>query len=291
MLLVLRMTAMARILILFLIALMAMTAAKAQEAPIRYLHSVSPDGYHEVAAKELGRPFHIYVRLPDDYARSKDRYPVIYLLDGGFTYPMLAAYFRLLSIDEKLPNAILVGVSYGAEGFENGNYRGTDFTAPSEERDHWGGASAFQRFLKNELLPFVAERYRTDENRRVLFGQSLGGQFAVYSAMTDPDLFWGRIANNPALHRNLQFFMDIEPAPPQGDTHLVVTTSTEEAAEFREPSQRWVRHWTTERAAPFQITVVEMPGERHAAATPIAFRAGLRRLFPTNTQDGNEQTP
>jgi predicted alpha/beta superfamily hydrolase len=36
--------------------------------------------------------------------------------------------------------------------------------------------------------------------------QGLGGQFVLYTALTRPDLFWGHIASNPALHRNLPFY-------------------------------------------------------------------------------------
>ncbi len=102
---------------------------------------------------------------------------------------------------------ILVGISYGSSDFESGNYRSTDFTAPSEEREFWGGAKEFQAFLETELLPQIESDYRARADRRIVFGQSLGGQFVLFSALTRPDLFWGHIASNPALHRNLPFFL------------------------------------------------------------------------------------
>ena len=119
---------------------------------------------------------------------------------------MLAPYYFLLKFDEPMPEAIIVGISYGANSRAEGNYRGTDYTAPSPERETYGGASAYQNFLADELLPLIERKYRVDKTRRILFGQSIAGQFVLYSAMTRPDLFWGRIASNPALHRNLEFF-------------------------------------------------------------------------------------
>ncbi|WDI30623.1 alpha/beta hydrolase-fold protein [Hyphococcus flavus] len=262
------------------IVFLLVNPAFAEDSPLDKLHTIAPDGYHVVEAQELGRPFYVFVRLPADYEKSDKRYPVIYLLDGGYTYPLLSSYYRMLSFDESMPEAILVGISYGGEGFADGNMRGTDFTAHSAERDFWGGAPAFQGFLADELLPFIAENYRTDEARRIIYGQSLGGQFLVYSAMTRPNLFWGRIASNPAFHRNLDYFLEMEPAAGQTDSHLIVTAASDEAAVFREPSQRWIAHWTEEDDLPFALHVIDLPGERHATATPLSFRAGMRVLFP-----------
>ncbi|MEM8770891.1 MAG: alpha/beta hydrolase-fold protein [Pseudomonadota bacterium] len=266
-------------------AWLSLTAAKADE-PLVHLHTIAPDGYHVIEAQKLERPFYIYVRLPADYGQSEKRYPVIYLLDGGYTYPLLGAYYRLLPIDEPMPEAIVVGIAYAGGTFDEGNMRGTDFTAPSAERDFWGGAPAFQDFLAGELLPFIAEQYRTDESRRIIYGQSLGGQFLVYSAMTMPDLFWGRIASNPAFHRNLDYFLNLEPAAAKTDTHLIVTAASDETEVFRTPSQRWAAHWAAVADLPFQLHVIDLPGERHATATPLAFRAGMRVLFPADAAQG-----
>lgn len=257
-------------------------SALAEDDPLQHLHTIAPDGYHIVKANELDRPFYIYVRLPAGYEESDQDYPVLYLLDGGYTYPLLTSYFRLLPIDEPMPEAIVVGIAYAGGSFEEGNMRSTDFTAPSAERDFWGGAPAFQDFLANELLPFIAKKYRTDEKRRIIYGQSLGGQFLVYSAMTRPDLFWGRIASNPAFHRNLDYFLNIEPPVEKTNSHLIVTAASDEVAVFKEPAKRWRAHWSTKHDdLPFNLHLIDLPGEHHATATPLAFRAGMRVLFPT----------
>jgi len=257
--------------------------------PLDRLPTIAPDGYHIVEAENLKRPFHVYVRLPEGYEESDERYPVIYLLDGGYTYPLLASYYSLLPIDEPMPKAIIVGISYGGASFEEGNFRSTDFTAPSDDHDFWGGAKAFQAFLAEELLPFVAKKYRTDEARRIIYGQSLGGQFVVYSAMTMPALFWGRIASNPAFHRNLDFFLDMKPAMTETRSQLIVTAAEEEVLRFRQPAQKWIAHWSEQDGLPFEFEIVDLPGERHATATPIAFRAGMRILFPAESIENTQQ--
>lgn len=166
-------------------------------APPAYAQSVSLDhlpalagGYFRHESPILGRPLHIYVRLPADYATQPERrYPVVYLLDGDSLFPILAANHLFLTYDDRLPEAIVVGIAYG--GFEPAvNRRDVDFTAPADgvppER---AGAPAFQRMLREELLPEVERRWRADPQRRILFGQSRGGSFVLFSAFTEPDLF------------------------------------------------------------------------------------------------------
>jgi len=99
------------------------------------------------------------------------------VLDGDSLFPMLAPEHLFLNIDEKLPEVVTVGIAYGWVE-PSINKRDMDFAA--------SGVAAFQRYLKSELVPEIERRYRVDPDRRVLFGQSLGGSFVLYSAFMDP---------------------------------------------------------------------------------------------------------
>jgi hypothetical protein len=178
-----------------------------------------------------------------------------------------------------MPDIIMVGISYGGAGFENGNYRGTDYTAPSPEREFWGGAENYQNFLASELIPVIEEKFRADKARRILFGQSLAGQFVVYSALTNPDLFWGRIASNPAFHRNLEYFRDLAPETPQSSPQLFIAAASNDAERYITPRDALLQHWA-KNPPPWEYEVGALNGEYHAAAAPLAFRAGMRWLFP-----------
>lgn len=244
-----------------------------------YLHGLGDSRYHEIRARELDRTFRIYVMLPDSYdAPGSTTYPALYVLDGGGLFPLLTSYYRYLLADSELPELIIIGISYGAVDFAGGNYRSTDFTAPSAEREYWGGASAFQRFLANDLIPDIEGRYRTDPERRILFGQSLGGQFVLFSAQTRPELFWGYIASNPALHRNLRFFLDAVPKF-AGDARLFVASGTNDDPRFRQPAMAWANHWLGRDTRPWSLRVVDLEGHGHMSAPPAAFRLGARWLF------------
>jgi predicted alpha/beta superfamily hydrolase len=158
--------------------------------------------------------------------------------------------------------------------------RSTDFTVPAPDRDFWGGADRFQRVLAEEILPLVETTYAADAKRRIVFGQSLGGQFVLFTAQTRPDLFWGHIASNPALHRNLSFFLDPIPATPgTGSARLFVSSSSLDDARFRDPALEWMKVWSDREARPWRLETRTLDGHSHFSAAPAAFRQGMIWLF------------
>ena len=279
---------MARVLMTGLAVAMAIaggTWAHSEEpatADLSLMYGMGETRYHRLEPKQLDRTYHIFVRLPENYATSGEtEYPTIYLLDGGITYPLLASYYRYLTLGAEIPEAILVGISYGTGTWEEGNHRGTDFTAASTEREHYGGAPRFQKILSDELIPMIETLYRSKPDRRVIFGQSLGGQFVLYTALTRPNLFWGHIASNPALHRNLPFFLKdgAEPWPGSGSSKLFVSSASQDEPRFREPAVKWMAHWTEQSERPWALKTVTLDGFGHFSAAPAAFRQGIRWLF------------
>ena len=266
------------------VLLLLLTVSTADAAvDMQYLQGLGDTRYHHVVSESIGRDYHIYVKLPNGYDQSADeKYPTIYLLDGGALFPLLAAYYRYLNFGEEIPNAIIVGISYGSDSFELGNYRSTDYTAKSSERDYWGGAEKYQRFLSDELMPLIESTYQSRTDRRVIFGQSIGGQFVLYTALTRPDLFWGHIASNPALHRNLAFFLEnhADTAPISERSRLFVASGTMDDPMYRKPALEWIEHWSG-KEGPWQLKTVDLDGHSHMSAPPASFRQGMRWLFST----------
>jgi predicted alpha/beta superfamily hydrolase len=266
----------------FLILVLCMAvAAKADSLNPHLLQSLGDVKYHELKSDRLGRSFHIFVDLPENYHDEDKTYPTIYLLDGGNTFPLMSAHHHYLRFGDELPEAILVGISYGADTFKEGNWRSTDFTAPSEERDFWGGAGVFQAVLQDELLPMIEAAYRSDSARRVIFGQSLGGQFVLFNALSKPGLFYGHIASNPALHRNLPYFLNWHGENPFTSrmSRVFVSSGEYDAPRFREPALEWINHWQMTNPRPWTLETRILAGQTHLSATPEAFRQGVEWLF------------
>ena len=257
-------------------------SASASEVDTRFLQGLGGSHYLQVESETVGRDFHVYVMLPDGYEENADQaYPTIYVLDGGNLYPLLVSYYGYLNFGQEVPDAIIVGISYGSDTFSGGNYRSTDYTAPSEERDYWGGAGNYQTFLSDELMPLVENNFRSQPHRRVIFGQSLAGQFVLYTALTEPNLFWGHIASNPALHRNLPFFLQAhgtanDEAEP---SRLFVASASHDDEQFRIPARQWIEHWSDVDDTPWELEIAILEGHTHMSAPPASFRQGMRWLF------------
>ncbi|MDH3429857.1 MAG: alpha/beta hydrolase-fold protein [Gammaproteobacteria bacterium] len=269
-----------------LAALIALFTAAAispgQNVGIDGLQGLGDTRHHVVAAESLDKRYELLVGLPEGYDSSADtEYPTIYILDGGELYPLLRSYHRYLRLGGEAPEMILVAISYGSSDYENGNDRSHDYTAPSDEREYWGGAEEFQDFLGSELLPFIESTYRSRSDRRIIFGQSIGGQFILYTALTQPTLFWGHIASNPALHRNLPFFLRLHAETPPADrgSHLYVGSGSEDDPRFREPAMEWISHWTGLKEKPWRLRAETLDGHSHFSAPPASFRRGILWLF------------
>ncbi|WP_262693144.1 alpha/beta hydrolase [Kordiimonas aquimaris] len=254
-------------------------------APITFMHGLNQPEYDQVSSETLGRDFHVYIRLPAGYHETEAKYPVVYLLDGGATFPILGGYYNYLSFAGDVPNMIVIGISYGSNTLEGGNFRSTDYTAASPERRYWGGAPKFQTFLTTELLPKMEEKYRIDTARRIIFGQSLGGQFVLYTALTKPDLFWGHIASNPALHRNLPFFLNFTPVEESSNSMLFVSLAENDEERFKVPANIWVNAWQAKSTKPWIFNTKTLEGENHFSAVTGSFRNGLKWMFSEHTND------
>jgi uncharacterized protein len=234
--------------------------------------------YFKLQSTAVARPFHIYVRLPEGYERDdRARFPVVYVLDGDSLFPILAASHLFLTYDEGLPEAIVVGIAYGS--FDQSiNKRDVDFSAPMQGREQ-GGALAFQRFLKSELIPEIEARYRANAARRILFGQSRGGYMVLYSAFTDPDLFWGRIASNPTFDPGRARFFSSAASASKGDLGLVVTSGSRDHPQLREAALEWFAAWEGIENKPWSLNSVTIQGGTHAADSANSYRAGIIWLF------------
>ena len=159
-----------------------------------------------ITSAEIGQQFDLLVRLPDDYATSGKRYPVLFVLDG-WHFPFLAFLANNNLYSEKMPPVIMVNLSYPA-GINTMVPRARDFTPTTftEREANSGGAPAFLKFLANDVIPYVDKTYRTFPANRGLLGHSYGGFFALYALEERPDLFQRIVAASPVVdwdHRYL----------------------------------------------------------------------------------------
>ena len=136
----------------------------------------------------------IMIGVPEDYATSNKKYPVLYLLDAQWGFSSTVQTLGWLSNPRygMIPQMIVVGIHTGVNRERN--------LTPTQNKENklGGGADKLYQFIKEELIPFVDKNYRT-YNYRVIGGASLGGLFVMYAFERDPQLFNGYLSMSPAM--------------------------------------------------------------------------------------------
>jgi len=233
-------------------------------------------------SRALAETRRINVYAPPVYAASPTaRLPVLVMPDGGMAEDFL-----------HIAGLLQVGIGNGTVrpfllvGIENTERR-RDLTGPTEQDSdrkiapRVGGSAAFRAFIRDELIPAIAARYRvTDE--RVLMGESLAGLFTVetwalepglfstYIAF-DPSLWWNNAGLTPAARAALRQRKGVAP-------RLFVATSSEPS--LVAPAQAFVTMLQGELAPGSAWHYQPMPAETHATIYHPAALLALRQLFP-----------
>ena len=124
----------------------------------------------------------LFIYLPNDYDKDTTKtYPVHYLTDAPTTSNIYFDLLRLHSLNNKVPQSIVVGLSS-----DNRNYN----LFPEK------GAKKYLEFINKEVIPFIESNYKTN-SFKALSGHSLGGNFVIYSMISRPNLFNAYIAGSP----------------------------------------------------------------------------------------------
>lgn len=224
----------------------------------------------------------VYVNLPASYHQSRRSYPVLYLLDANWHFPVVASQVRYLSecraSDIIAPELIVVGIENvdRDHDFTPTNvpeYKGMEFPTS-------GGASAFLRFLEGELIPLIDRTYRTVDHR-VLGGWSFGGLFTAYSLFEKPALFNAYVGISPSLwwegERLLEQSLSL---PPERPTRLVMTIGADEEGGMNYAAV--TRFSEILRRSPvegLEVTFLEIEGAGHNQSLPLAYYRSIRALY------------
>src|SRR5262245_19532596 len=221
-----------------------------------------------IASKKLNETREISVYLPWSYNRSKQRYPVIYTLDGAGTGPIAAnavGFMTGYSAIPQMPEALVVAIT--------NTDRNRDMPVP--ESYGKGGEENFLAFLADELLPFIEQRYRT-QPLRILIGHSQGGTFAQYALTARPNVFQWYLPIDAPLFRNARVILekarDMITKNPNYRGRLVTI----------ENLHGWKKEWASLiEAAPkgFYGEQVEIRDETHETMAYKGVYEGLKRLF------------
>jgi predicted alpha/beta superfamily hydrolase len=162
-----------------------------------------------------GKTYQLFVSLPKNYnPHDTIRYPVLYFLDGYYSFPIIAPTHFALDFANQMKKVIIVSIADSVLNILNWSLsRLTDLTPSFSESDDSayaeylhlppgitksGGGADFLKTLRFDIIPFIDKQYKTTNDRGIA-GHSLGGLFTAYCLLTAPDLFNRYGINSPSF--------------------------------------------------------------------------------------------
>jgi predicted alpha/beta superfamily hydrolase len=251
----------------------------------------------ELKSKATGQDYTLFVSLPKSYSdKDTTRYPVLYVLDGNFMFPVMNAFQSLLSETRETQEMIVVGIGYhtnsilGSTTFRTPDYTPTKDTAFENmlQREmnmevKTGGANKFIQALKQDIFPFIEKRYRSKE--RGLAGHSFGALFGAYVVVQEPALFNKYLLSSISMFWDNQVLLQKEESFFKAgnrdlNAQLFVSVGAQEG--FMDMIPGMQRFTTALRSHQYQGLAIEervLPNEGHASAFLTAFNQGIRVLY------------
>lgn len=175
----------------FLLILLSFGALSCRAQNTTKLLAESIDQF-SLNSENVGDRFVVRTWLPSSYNSSGKDYPVLLLLDGDYAFDpahLLGSYLQLI---DETSEFIIVSISYGIH-FSNPLHeekRHRDFIPPLDEQGIIKKVdTAYYKFIRDELLPIVDRKYRTNPSQRTLWTYSLSGSFGAWLSYYDPSLF------------------------------------------------------------------------------------------------------
>lgn len=157
----------------------------------------------KIDSKILNEKREVYISLPKSYFnnyQSKQKYPVLYLLDGENNFSSVAGILSdwTGTAQSNYPEMIVVGI---VNIDRNKDYTPTHAFRSAEDTIsdiNSGGGEKFTSFIEKELMPYINKNYSTN-SFNLLIGHSLGGLFVVNTLLNHTNLFNAYIAIDPSL--------------------------------------------------------------------------------------------
>jgi hypothetical protein len=268
---------------------------------------------HYLQSAHVGDEFKVFVGRcgPADATAL----PVLYLTDANGHFGAAVDAIRTMQLSQFLPPMLVVGIGYRRGGLaDTEDLRTRDYTPSRDEvfvrvyseRAGLGGAPQFLRFIGDELMPWVADRYPVDPGDATYFGHSLGGLFGTYALLSAPETFARYIIASPSYwwDKGVTFRLEAEYAASHRDLPANVFFGIGDAEDVDGRNRECVNLSEQERAitAEFPIDMVATmhkfvdrlggrgyPGlivseqvfadEFHITVAPLILSHGLRRLF------------
>ena len=216
----------------------------------------------------------ILVIPPRSYGDTTRTFPALYVLDGDEYAQSAAAAVATLSANGRIPEMLVVALGGGDRGLDYTPALRRTTQAPPGVAAH-GGAAAFLRIVRDEIVPLVQRRHRAS-SMRVVAGHSLGGLLAMHALAADPALFRGYLTMEPSLWWDGRLVVDSVLAALARDSTIARRLVAVEATS----AEGWRPDWDRlRRAAGDRARLVSLEGETHQTMFYRGVYEGLAAMF------------
>jgi hypothetical protein len=229
------------------------------------------------------RVYPVYIQLPKSYKNKPDKtYPVIYLTDAPYTFPIVAGSTRFPMNSGKMQQAIIVAIGY-EKGSIGSASRIRDYT-PTFAKD-WkkqtGNAQGHIQFIKSTVFPYIEQNYRASHTHKTYIGNSLGGLLGATILFTEPDLFSHYIIGSPSVWFDSNAILALQVNKPKVPIKVYISVGAKETPAFGEGqnmvegAKQLVQKINALNSDNIQLKSVVIEGASHATAFSTTAIQGL----------------
>lgn len=258
-------------------------------------------------ARQLGKPFEVFVSLPEGYNDNPARqYPALVVLDGNILFAPAAHIARSLARAGEGEPAIIIGLGVPRQlgEAEFALRRLEEFSPPADGydfkdelahilaplyalrgkrvKDEFGTAPLLHHFIAEELLPALQSDLRIDTGKLALFGHSAGGTYTAFEMRQADTPFTGFLCSSPGLALSGNWLWDA-PVPTVAAPREVLFgigaleyDNAFNIAAGIPGTPDYAEHW---RHSGDTVSFTEFADETHASVMPRILASGLRLLW------------
>lgn len=240
-----------------------------------------------------GGQYELYIKLPESYDTETDKtYPVIYTTDAYWHMDLLSGTTEFI-----MPEVILVGISWQKNMPETIDYghrrafasRFKDYSFVAHEKEdiqakyQFGQADTHLTFIREQVMGYVEDNYRTNIDENAYLGYSMGAEFGAYILLSHPDTFKHYILGSPSLDPlSFDYLKKLEAtsAEQAGDVQANAFVSIGELEESRmDLTQQFTALLKSRTGNGLSVTGLEVVKDSdHSTAVPETFVRGIKWL-------------
>ncbi|MBC3766080.1 alpha/beta hydrolase [Neptunicella marina] len=222
---------------------------------------------HTLRSDILKEQRELLIHLPKNYQNSGFAYPVLYVLDGEQHFNSTIQATHRLSISDKLPALIIVGIS---------NNTG------QRMRDAYFEPVRFADFVQSEAVAYVNQHFRTS-SQNILFGHSAMGLVTLNLLLQKASPFEYFIASSPALEgENDGLVSQLTALAGQTEPRSLYLSAGEKSREgkgFVDGAHAAAEVFKRISNPHFSWTFQQHSGQNHTSVSYLSLFLGLSELF------------